>query len=470
MKYRIADNWCLRGYSNSPYVLINTVNKSYYLLTQKMFSLLLLCDGVFDIDFSHLTSDEEFIFTSFIQREIIVQCDNVHSILTGHSYYQYPNRFVPRVHWSITRKCNYRCRHCYMESPLCKSDELSTEECKKIIDQMVDSGVLSVDITGGEPFARSDFWDIVDYLIEKDIKIELIYTNGSFLNESVIKQFELRGIKPGFSISFDGIGWHDWMRGISGAEKMALKALKIAQENGYYTNVEMCIFKGNRDVLFDSIELLKEYGVAQVKINTVISSNLWNENSDNNSISFNEYLEFVIANMDNVFLRGNGIEILFGSVINVSANKKKYSIVSDKACDEKNYNSHYLCNCIRNSAFISPDGRLCPCMSMSAFDGDMRFISIFEKPLVEQFSSGEYIDFITATPSSLFKKNPDCDVCDFKYRCLGGCRSLASMNGQNVSIWGTDKNACTLFKEGYIERIIEKAALSYEKADKSINL
>ena len=54
-----------------------------------------------------------------------------------------------------------------------------------------------------------------------------IYTNGWLLNEEVLDQFASRGMKPQISVSFDGVGWHDWMRGIQGAEERTLNALRL---------------------------------------------------------------------------------------------------------------------------------------------------------------------------------------------------------------------------------------------------
>lgn len=43
-----------------------------------------------------------------------------------------------------------------------------------------------------------------------------VMSNGLLMNERVLDEFEKRGIKPEFNMSFDGIGCHDWLRGIPG--------------------------------------------------------------------------------------------------------------------------------------------------------------------------------------------------------------------------------------------------------------
>ena len=148
--------------------------------------------------------------------------------------------------------------------------ELSTEQALNLIDQMAACGVLSVDITGGEPFVRRDFWQLIDRILSYKMTIGMVYTNGWLLNESVLDEFEGRGLKPEISISFDGVGWHDWMRGIPGAEKAALQALKLCQKRGFSTNVEMCIHKGNQDLIAQTVEALRAVGVTRIKASKVL--------------------------------------------------------------------------------------------------------------------------------------------------------------------------------------------------------
>ena len=72
-------------------------------------------------------------------------------------------------------------------------------EAIQAIDRMAKCGVRSLKISGGEPFVREDFWSLVDYTLEKGLKIDKIYTNGWLLMDSVLDQFEQRGLY-GFAV------------------------------------------------------------------------------------------------------------------------------------------------------------------------------------------------------------------------------------------------------------------------------
>ena len=77
-----------------------------------------------------------------------------------------------------------------------------------IITQLEECGIKSIDITGGEPLVRSDFWEIVDSLIEHGINIRNIFSNGALVNEKFIDGLTSRGLQPIILISYDGKGWH----------------------------------------------------------------------------------------------------------------------------------------------------------------------------------------------------------------------------------------------------------------------
>ena len=118
------------------------------------------------------------------------------------------NRFVRTAHWSITGKCNYRCRHCYMSAPDAKLGEIDHDTMMDLARQIADCGILEVSLTGGEPLVRRDFMELVDALLSYRIRIAQIYTNGKLVDEKLLDQLEERGIRPEFNMSYDGTqGW-----------------------------------------------------------------------------------------------------------------------------------------------------------------------------------------------------------------------------------------------------------------------
>lgn len=97
-------------------------------------------------------------------------------------------RFPVSVNLVLTHQCNFQCVHCLlgnMRNSLSK--ELSFDEWRKTIDELYENGLLSVGVTGGEPFLREDIEKILNYLTSKDLEIHF-NTNGSLITKELAKK------------------------------------------------------------------------------------------------------------------------------------------------------------------------------------------------------------------------------------------------------------------------------------------
>jgi mycofactocin radical SAM maturase len=79
--------------------------------------------------------------------------------------------------WELTYACNLACVHCLSSSGRRDPRELSTEECKAVIDELERMQVFYVNIGGGEPTVRADFWELVDYATAHSVGVKFS-TNG----------------------------------------------------------------------------------------------------------------------------------------------------------------------------------------------------------------------------------------------------------------------------------------------------
>lgn len=163
----------------------------------------------------------------------------------------------PVVVWNITRTCNLRCIHCYSSSENKKyHNELSTEDAKKVIDQLADFNVPVLLFSGGEPLIRKDILDLSEYAISKGIRVTFS-TNGTLIDKETAKRIKEIGV--GYvGISFDGIGVkHDEFRRTEGAFDKALEGVKNLKEVGQRVGLRFTINKHNYlqlNDIFDFIE------------------------------------------------------------------------------------------------------------------------------------------------------------------------------------------------------------------------
>jgi radical SAM protein with 4Fe4S-binding SPASM domain len=138
----------------------------------------------------------------------------------------------PIVVWNITRACNLKCVHCYNDSGACKADdELSTDEAKGVLDDLVQFGVPSVLFSGGEPLMRPDLFELIGYAVERGMRA-VISTNGTCITDEMAKRIKHHGVSY-VGISLDGIGQvNDRFRGVSGAFERAVAGIKNCQDAG----------------------------------------------------------------------------------------------------------------------------------------------------------------------------------------------------------------------------------------------
>src|SRR6202044_410238 len=80
--------------------------------------------------------------------------------------------------WELTYACNLACVHCLSSSGRRDPDELSPAEARAVIDELSAMKVFYVNIGGGEPMLRPDFFDLVGYAVDRRVGVKFS-TNGT---------------------------------------------------------------------------------------------------------------------------------------------------------------------------------------------------------------------------------------------------------------------------------------------------
>jgi mycofactocin radical SAM maturase len=89
--------------------------------------------------------------------------------------------------WELTYGCNLACIHCLSSSGRRDPRELSTAQAMAVVDELRDLQVFYVNIGGGEPTIRSDFYDLVGYAVECGVGVKFS-TNGSTITPARARQ------------------------------------------------------------------------------------------------------------------------------------------------------------------------------------------------------------------------------------------------------------------------------------------
>ncbi len=448
--YRLNDKYILRGWEKLPYAVVNTLTDKIDFIDAEHMNALKWCDGNIDITIPLVSDDERRIIREYAEKGIVEPCEKGQTISNGQKYKFYPVRFVYSAQWSITGRCNFRCRHCYLSAPGAKFGELSHDEIMNIIPQLEACGIRQLHITGGEPLVRSDFWEIIDSIIEHGIRITQIYSNGALVNEKFIDGLKSRKLYPAIYISYDGVGWHDWLRGIKGAEGMAERAIKLCTDNGFHVVADMCTHKHNQHTLRETVKRMASLGASMIRIGGISNTGSWKENNEaDNALSTDEYFRLFYDYLPQYFEDNLPISLRLGAFFSYDYGSNEYSIPGYM---ENLKPDSCLC-AFRTNMYISPEGRVLPCMPMAdtILHDKMPFIQ--EKSLAECINDSAWLKVVNVRVRDYYAANEECRNCEYVSVCSPGCRASALEDNPD-NFMAKNKTLCTLIKGCWPEKII----------------
>ncbi|MEY2422837.1 MAG: hypothetical protein QOI95_2904 [Acidimicrobiaceae bacterium] len=131
------------------------------------------------------------------------------------------------VAWEITHRCNARCLHCYSDSMPGADDteDLSTAEGLRVIDELADAGVLVLAFSGGEPLLRHDWETLAGHAVARGLTVN-VGTNGSTITEKRADALARLGVHS-VTVSIDSHlpDVHDHFRQTPGLFHRAVRAV-----------------------------------------------------------------------------------------------------------------------------------------------------------------------------------------------------------------------------------------------------
>lgn len=167
----------------------------------------------------------------------------------------------PVVVWNLTKQCNLYCDHCYAAADTeCAPGELTTEEGKRLLDDLADYDIPVVLFSGGEPLVRDDLEELIAYATEQGIR-PVLSTNGTLITEERAQALKDAGLKYA-GISVDGLPEaNDQFRGMEGAFDAALRGINACLDVGLKTGLRYTITKHNAPDLEDIVSMLYDEGL-----------------------------------------------------------------------------------------------------------------------------------------------------------------------------------------------------------------
>ena len=165
------------------------------------------------------------------------------------------------VYWEMTQACGLACKHCRAEAMPCAHPlELSTEQSKRFLNQMVEFGdpLPHLILTGGDPLSRGDIFPLIDYANGLGLEVSITPSATPLLTNEAISKLKAHGIQS-MGLSLDGscAQKHDAIRAIPGTFERTVAAAKHCGEIGMPIQVNTLVAAETADDLPAIYDLLR---------------------------------------------------------------------------------------------------------------------------------------------------------------------------------------------------------------------
>lgn len=166
--------------------------------------------------------------------------------------------------------CNQKCICCPCEKDQRLKKVIEIKELQKEIDRMVEIGVTDVTVSGGEPTVYPNFFEVITYLVNKDLNIHILSNSEKFANIEFAKKFveTTRGKNVTVTTTFHSYKEleHEKQNGSKGSFNRSLNGLKFLDENNIQVSLKQCITSYNYKDLKNFIKFLTDNFSARAEI------------------------------------------------------------------------------------------------------------------------------------------------------------------------------------------------------------
>jgi radical SAM protein with 4Fe4S-binding SPASM domain len=313
------------------------------------------------------------------------------------------------LQWHITDRCNWNCKHCYQKGEYLNK-EMSFDELLKVLDDYLRLLRLwevpgRINVTGGEPFVRKDFFNLLEKFSEHgDLIKYAVMTNGSFITKDIAERLKELNVEL-VQLSLEGgEKTNDNIRG-KGTYNKIITAAKILVEEGITTSFSFTSNKTNYKEFDKVSRIAKEIGVNFVWSDRMVP---YGEGKalKKDMMTPSELKEFYKS--------------MFKSCIESYYNKSKTKIHAFRALNflayEKQAKKTYICPVGESIIIVMPNGDVMPCRRLPVVIGNLK-----NQSLTEIWYSNEFL-WRLRDKNEISQK---CRNCKYFEKCMGGARCIS---------------------------------------------
>ena len=323
------------------------------------------------------------------------------------------------VSYAVTKACNLRCVHCHVSAQEAMPNELTLEEARQTIDEMVELGTEVLLFSGGEPLLRREVvLALTEYCIDLGV-IPAMLTNGVLLNHKVAWELKEAGMMAvGIPIDSAVAECHDKLRNVPGTFEKAVKAVRACLDVDLEVVITTMALKNDFAEIPQRIEFISNLGVDQVAVYDLVPVGRGAQVMDlamsqEQRVGLIKYLQQVQEDRDMVFTMSGG-QPLYAEIV---SEMHKLSGTKPKDLLLKQFWIHAPVGCHAGIVYFSlrPNGDVYPCTFLPIKVGNIR-----EQSLSDIWYNSRVLNELRER--NLLKGT--CGKCEYRDTC-GGCRGRA---------------------------------------------
>jgi radical SAM protein with 4Fe4S-binding SPASM domain len=303
-----------------------------------------------------------------------------------------------RVDMAITFRCQNNCVHCYAGGSH-KTDELTTIQWKQVIDRLQQIGVFILTFTGGEPTLREDLPELLTYAQNKGLVTGLITNGRKLANKNYAIKLEKAGLDfAQITLESHKPKIHNIITGDKKSWKETITAIKNLIPTQIYTTTNTTLNQHNAKDFLDTIDFIKDLGVAAFGCNSLIYSGKAKEITKDFVLSTEELKTILLKIQDKAAKLG--LKFLWYTPTQYCKLDPVKLGLGIKTCSAAMIN---MC--------IGPNADVYPCQSYFTSLGNIlkhEWKSIWNHPFAVKIRNREYIE-------------TKCKDCPQLQICGGGC-------------------------------------------------
>lgn len=284
--------------------------------------------------------------------------------------------------------CNENCLHCCLDNH--SNGGLTLEQYNNLFDQMVEAGTFYIILTGGEPFTRPDFMEIVRSARKRRLSVT-IFTNATLLTEKQITDLHSLYVDEiHVSIYSATPSIHDSITRVSGSFVKSVGAIKKMVATGITVRIKCPLMNMTAGGIKEIKELGKELGV-NIQYSMIITVR------NNGNFDTHQYR-----------LRSDQLSAVLSDPDVIAQSTEPIYFKENLDC--------IPCDTVFNGGAIDPEGNVYACNQLRIIGGN-----ILTRPLIEIWKESPIFIGLREIRLDNLK---DCAICELFQHCTR-CPGLA---------------------------------------------